>query len=165
MKKLLITVSLFLLSSLVVAEAPSSKTITETFSDWQLVCIEKGKNKQCEVKQMLSDKAGNVVAVLTVGKSKANKKIFQITLPHLLDLTQSVTLFIDEKNFTKLPFNFCNNSACFVISEDNKILSAFRGGSSGHIQVKLFGAKEYLNMNFSLKGFSAALKRFKLTSV
>jgi len=164
MNKLLITFFLLTLSNLALAKEPSSRTITETFGDWKLVCIEESKNKQCEIKQTLVNENRQIVAVIAVGKQDDNKHIIQITLPLLLDLTKAVSLTVDENAPITLPFNFCNNTACFVLIEDKTIFNAFTNGNVGSIRVNAFGVNKSLNMNYSLKGFSAALKSLKSQS-
>jgi len=161
MIKLLVSASLLLLASSISAEEPSGRTVTETFTDWQLVCVEQGKVKRCEVKQTLVNQDNNVVAVITVAKKPDNELLLQLTLPHLLDLTKAVAVSVDGATPRTYPFRFCNKAACFVLAEDKKLFAAFKKGSAGVLAVKPIGTAETMNLNYSLKGFSAALKSLK----
>lgn len=139
------------------AEEPSSRTVKETFKDWAVICVEQAGNKQCEAKQTLVNQDNNVVAVITVVIKEKNK-ILQLTLPHLLDLTKLVKISVDSKASMIFPFKFCNRAACFVLIDDDKIFNAFKKGTVGVISVKALGSPKNLDLNFSLRGFSAALK-------
>ncbi len=158
--KLLIVVLFTLLSVSAHAEQqPNLKKSSETYSDWLVECIESQEQKRCEMKQNLVNQNQQLIAVFSLIKRKADKStLVQIALPHLLDLTTQVKVAIDDKNTKSLPFKFCNRTACFVIIDnDAKFISQLQKGNAGLVTSKVVNGED-LKLNFSLKGFSAALK-------
>jgi len=154
-----ISLGLIFVTGLVIAGEPDSRTVTEGFKDWQLVCVERSSEKQCEVKQTLVNQEKKVLAVLAVGNTKDNKQMLQITLPLLLDLTKPVKISIDKASPLTVPYNFCNNMACFVLTDNKAIFNAFHKGTGGVISARPMGSSEDMKLNFSLKGFSDGVKR------
>jgi len=158
--KLLLSAALLLITGVCQADGPNLRTVTEKFQDWTLVCVEKEGKKQCRVNQTLSNQNGETVAIINLVKKSIKEHLIEIVLPLLLNLTKHVNIAIDDKKQQKYSYNFCNNSACFVIADGIKgksILRSFKGGNEGTIAVTPF-SKEQVKFGFSLKGFSAAFK-------
>ena len=157
-----IGVVLLLLPALLLAEEkPDRRSTTDAFDDWVINCVEQEGKKACEMKQSLLNSNKALVAVLSLAKKTDGTILFQIALPHLLDLTRPVELTVDDKKLSSHPFNFCNKIACFVIPADiDKLMTAFRKGNSGQIKsVTITG--EPIVLGFSLKGFSSAVESLK----
>jgi len=164
MKKLL-WASLLLVGGVVQAEEPSARTITETFKDWQINCVERGGQKACEMKQTLVNGNQQVVAVLSLAKQSKSGNVMQIVLPHLVDLTVPVELSIDGEKATKLPYNFCNQTGCFVqIKNDTPFINKFKKGQSASIKSLTLGG-DSLDLNISLNGFSQAYKSLPVNNL
>lgn len=153
----LLSALLLISSSAFAADTPDRRTTTDAFEDWVINCVEQGKDKACEMKQSLLNSNKQLVAILSLAKKADGKMLFQLALPHLLDLTKPVSLTVDENRLAAYPYNFCNKTACFVIVADTTaMLKTFRKGSAGKIQaVTITG--EPIALGFSLKGFSAAI--------
>jgi len=155
--KHLLTATLLLIASNAQAEESNLRTITEQFQDWKMVCVEKEAKKQCRINQVLVNQNGNTLAIINVVQKDNDKHLIEIVLPLMLELKQQVNIVLDQKKPLKYAYNFCNNTACFVIAnEDEKLLAAFKQATLGSLGVTPVG-KEELQFNFSLKGFSAAL--------
>lgn len=142
---------------------PNVRTVTETYQDWLVVCAERDGNKQCEARQQLaSSKTKQVVMQLTLVKPDKARQIFQIALPHMLDLTKQVGIAVDGQKARTYPYRFCNKAACFVQVEGNDPLFAVLGkGTDGIIRVTAMGTGEQKEqeIKFSLKGYAAAAGR------
>ncbi|MBF0266275.1 MAG: invasion associated locus B family protein [Gammaproteobacteria bacterium] len=149
-------ISSIFMSHLLSAEAPSSRTITENFKDWQLACVEQNDIKRCKVSQTLVNENKAVVSILSVIKQKDNL-LMEITLPHLLNLQVPAKIYVDEQLINSFAYNFCNQNACYIIIEDNaKLFESFRKGKSAYMKMQAIGNRD-LKFNFSLLGFSSAL--------
>jgi invasion protein IalB len=160
MKKAVLTfcaVAMLLPVQLLAEAKPDRRTTTDAFDDWAINCIEQEDKRLCEMKQNLLNQNQALVAVLSLAKKPDGNMLFQIALPHLLDLTKPVAIIVDDKQLATPPFNFCNKTACFVVPADaESLIKAFRKGNSGRIQsVTITG--EPIVLGFSLKGFSAAI--------
>ena len=157
----LIAILLFQPALLMAEAKPDRRTTTDAFDDWAINCVEQEGKKACEMKQSLLNSNKALVAVLSLGKKSDGSILFQLALPHLLDLTRPVELTVDDNKLSSYPFNFCNKAACFVIpAETDKLMAAFRKGNAGQIKsVTITG--EPIVLGFSLKGFSSAVESLK----
>lgn len=158
MKKILSLAIVYSLLNLnAVADEPSIKTSSSVYQDWELACVEQGENKRCEVKQTLSNNAGQVVAVLTVAKPD-KETLFQVALPHMLDLKRGVKLEVDGNALKTLEYSFCNQAACFILEREPKeLISSFNKGTESQLVATQLDGKK-LTLVVSLNGFAAALK-------
>lgn len=158
MRKLLALAAGLLTASLAQAEEPNSRTLTETYQDWQVVCAEvEGKNR-CEARQQLVNQNRQTVAVISVGKLN-DKVLLQFALPHRVNLTEPVAISTDDQKPRLYPYLFCNAAACFVhIDGKDPLLELFKKHHDGKVQVVPLG-QQRVSFAFSLKGFSAALAR------
>lgn len=157
-----IFIALVLLPASVLAESkPDRRTTTDAFDDWVVNCIEQDGKKACEMKQNLLNANKALVAVLSLAKKNDGSILFQVALPHLLDLTRPVELVVDGQKIASYPFNFCNKVACFVLPADvDKLMKTFRKGNNGQIKSATITG-EPIVLGFSLKGFSLAVDDLK----
>ena len=144
-------------SSISVAADSDMKTTTETFKDWQLVCVEQTDKKVCEMKQTLVNDKNQVVSVISLAKNSATSTMLQIALPHMVDLGVPVYIETDGAKVADLSYKFCNQVACFVVLDnDQKMLNAFIKANKGLLKFQTV-AGQSVSLNFSLNGFSGAL--------
>ena len=145
-------------SSVLFAEEPNNRTVTETYQDWQVVCIEQEQKTRCEARQQLVNPKRQPVALISLGKNEQDI-IPQFALPHLMDLTQGVKISIDGQKAQSYPYRFCSPAACFVqVEGKDPLLAGFKKGTSGSMELTPLGQKP-VSFGFSLKGVSAALGR------
>lgn len=157
MKKILLTMLILFVSKSVLSAEPNVRTTTEAYQDWQIACVEQGVQARCEMRQNLLNQNKALVAVISLATKNDGNLLFQIALPHLLDLKTPVEITVDEKKAADLPYSFCNATACFVVVEQStKLVSAFRAGTVGRIKARNL-AKEEVVLGFSLNGFSSAM--------
>jgi len=142
----------------VAAEAPSSRTTTEMYRDWTRVCLEQNSTSQCEIKQNLLNANSQLVSVISVASPDgADGPVMQFALPHMLDLTVPLTVTVDGEKKVQLPFNFCNQAACFALADgDSELFEYFKDGNRGEVNSRAINGEE-LRLDFSLRGFSSAL--------
>jgi len=143
------------------AEGPDEKTTSQRFKDWESICVERSGTTQCRATQTLVNQKGQTVAVLNWYRPDNDAAVFELAVPLLVDLTEGVSLSIDDSESLKRDVRFCNNVACFVLGENDKeLLDSFRKGSGGTLAFTPF-RQQANELNFSLQGFSAAYESLK----
>lgn len=158
MNKVMTALIGLLAAGLMQAEEPNNRTVTETYQDWQVVCVEQNKQTRCEARQQLVNPSRQPVALISVGKND-DSAILQFALPHLMDLTQAVKISIDDQKAQSYPYRFCNQAACFVqVDGKDPLLASFKKGTAGSLELTPLG-QQPVRFGFSLKGFSAAVER------
>jgi len=156
MRVILLTLSLLLAGS-VLAEEPNIRTSSETYRDWEVTCIERGDQRQCEMKQTLVNQNNQLISVLTLAKTETSDNLLvQLIMPHMVDLTAAVNVQVDHNLAFELPYRFCNQIACYVLVENNPdMIEQFKEGTQASITAFLVNGQR-LGLSFSLNGFSAA---------
>jgi len=138
------------------AETPDQKTTSQTFKDWESICVERGDQQQCRATQTLVNQQGQTVAVLNWYRPNQETSVFELALPLMINLKAGMAIKVDDGEAAKRALTFCNNVACFVVEEnDSELLDSFRKGSAGQVSFIPMTAQQ-VNLNFSLQGFSAA---------
>ena len=154
-------VGLALSSASALAEGPDEKTTSQRFKDWESICVERASTTQCRATQTLVNQQGQTVAVLNWYRPNAERMVFELAVPLLVDLSQGVAVSFDGAEPLKRNLRFCNNVACFVLAEsDQELLDNFKRGSGGTLSFTPFGQQSNA-LNFSLQGFSAAYDSLK----
>lgn len=156
MKKYLIVLFLAaLLPSFVNAQEADRSMSTDYFGDWRLSCVEQGGEERCVVSQAQIDNNGATVSVINVSKTD-NNSVIEFVLPLMTDLTQPVELKISDNQNQSLPYNACNQSACFILlNEADEVLEAFKANADTNMVFGLFNGQS-VSVNISLRGFTAA---------
>ena len=156
MKKYLIVLFVAaLMPSFVNAQEADRSTSTDYFGDWRLSCVEQGGEERCLVSQAQIDKNGATVSVINVSKADDNS-VMEFGLPLMTDLTQPVELNIADNQNQSLPYNACNQSACFILlNEADEVLEAFKANANMNMVFSLFNGQS-VSVSISLRGFTAA---------
>ena len=83
----------------------------------------------------------------------------QIAFPHAVNLKNSVSLQIDEKDPIELNYAYCNQSACFVAEViGENFVNFFKAGNQIIIKVLLLDNRE-ATITYSLSGFTAGYNK------
>ena len=156
MKKYLISfLTVVILPFATNAQQADRSTSTDYFGDWRLSCAEQGGNERCLVTQAQIDQNGATVSVINVSKAE-DDFVVEFVLPLMTDLTTPVELKITENKSQSLPYNACNQSACFIlVTEAASVLDAFKANASANMVFGLFNGQS-VNVNIPLRGFTAA---------
>lgn len=142
------------------AQSPDVVTTNEIFQDWQLNCVKRADQEQCNMSQTQRAQNGQIVAVVNVTRSAAQTTL-EFGLPLMLDLQKAVKVDVDGILLDEWSYSACNNQACFIIREDDEAaLEAFAKGTSASLLVGLYKGQD-VRLNISLLGFSAALLALK----
>ncbi len=134
--------------------------MSETFSDWQVVCAMPGGAKRCVAKQEQISQQ-NKQLVLAVELTPADDKVEGVALlPFGLLLDNGVILQVDESAAAApLRFRTCVPGGCVLpLSFDGHTIDQLRAGSVLKAKVMVDGGQD-ATLSISLKGLAAALER------
>lgn len=159
MTKTLLSILLISTSLMTKAATPDAKTSNEQFNDWVLTCVESKAAKNCHATQQVSNQQGQLVSTLNILKAENGNNVIEIVLPLMLDLTIPVAVQIDDEEVQQYPYRLCNSQACFVlISGETPLMQKMKKGLGMRVQAKPATQSDYLQVQFSLKGFSRAVQ-------
>lgn len=156
MKKYLIMLFVAALLPLCVhAQEADRSTSSDYFGDWRLSCVEQEGEERCVVSQAQIDRNDDTVSVINVSKAE-DDFVIEFVLPLMTDLTQPVELNIADNQNQSLPYNACNQSACFILlNEADEVLEAFKANANMNMVFSLFNGQS-VSVSISLRGFTAA---------
>ncbi len=137
-----------------------ASSLSETYQDWQVSCVQQGAAKRCALSQSQAQQNGQRVLTIEIGAPVANKAGGIIVLPFGLALSSGAALQIDDKPAGQaLPFRTCLPVGCIVpVSFEAPTLALLRVGGSIKIKAVTDGGQD-APFSISLKGFAAALDR------
>ncbi|MDJ0630258.1 MAG: invasion associated locus B family protein [Rhodobacter sp.] len=131
------------------------------FGDWELRCIRsEEENDPCQLYQLLDDGNGNPVAEINIfpltGEGPAAGATVITPLETLL--TEQLSVSVDGGRAKKYPFSWCSQVGCFArLGFSNDDVNAFKRGVNATLTiVPVAAADQKVNLNVSLKGFTAA---------
>lgn len=147
-----------------VGEAPlqaGQPYVRDAFGDWALRCLFAPDGPDpCQMYQLLLNEDETPVAEISVvplapgGEAQAG---VIVVVPLETQLTEQLTLSIDDGEARRYPYDFCNAAGCiarFGLSADQ--VAQFKRGSAGSISiVPAAAADQRINLRMSLTGFTA----------
>lgn len=134
----------------------------ETFGDWMLQCIRtEDGNDPCQMYQLMKDETGNPVADISLfGLPDGQQAAAGATIMTPLEtmLTENLLIKVDGNEAKVYPFTFCARIGCFArVGFTKAEIDTFKKGSKAIMTVVPMAAPdEKVNLNMSLKGFTAA---------
>ena len=171
-KIIFIIILVFLNCKLVLADDKSPpKVTTQQYDNWTYQCVERGKNKNCEVSQTIRIQNTNINFSVTYTKFLDEKKnkvsLITIISPLGIDLNKSLSLGFDGQEKINIPWSSCEQIGCLVFlskGSDNsetddiyeKVYKNFISGSTLEIGVLGYASKQPLVIQSNLKGFKQA---------
>ncbi len=135
--------------------------VEATFGDWELRCIRsQAEVDPCQLYQLLDDGNGNPVAEINIFALSAEEEPAAgatVITPLETLLTQQLSLSVDGGAARKYPFSWCSTVGCFSrIGFSNADVAGFKRGANATITiVPVAAADQRVNLNVSLKGFTA----------
>ena len=132
----------------------------ENFDAWQFTCLEENEQKICDLRELVIDpNTEEVVSYLSITINPESLTQMQIAFPHAVNLKNSVSLQIDEKDPIELNYAYCNQSACFVAEViGENFVNFFKAGNQIIIKVLLLDNRE-ATITYSLSGFTAGYNK------
>jgi invasion protein IalB len=130
---------------------------------WRVECTGDGKSLECRAIQQIFQRDTrqlvSSVAVRFAPETKAGA--MSILLPLGLNLTEAVTIRVDNGAPERQPIQTCNNAGCVVtMTANDKFLAAMRTGTDLKITVQ-DASKKPIEMSLPLLGFGIAYDKTK----
>jgi len=146
--------------------APGTPYLKEMVEDWAMECIRmpEGEEEPCQLFQSLNDENDNLVSNVRIfklpeGQRAAGGALIAVPLETLL--TAQVTIRVDQGQAKRYPFAVCDQLGCYArIGFTAEEIAAFKRGVTATVSITPFVAPdEPINLNMSLKGFTAAFDK------
>ncbi|KAA0968516.1 invasion associated locus B family protein [Aureimonas fodinaquatilis] len=136
-------------------------SINETYDEWIVTCLNGPNGKACSLAQIQNDQKSGQRALAIQLQSSAETATGVLLLPFGLQLSEGVTMAIDEATpLEKGAFSTCLPQGCMVpLNFDAEKLAALKTGKLLQLAARPMGAAEDAKLQISLKGFNAALNR------
>ncbi len=137
-----------------------ASSLSETYKDWSVACVQQGNRKRCSLSQIQSRQDGQRVLAIEFNTPSGNSVSGTIALPFGLALDAGVSFQIDER--PSLPpsrFRTCVPAGCLVtVSFEAPMISAMRSGTVLKVKATADGGAA-APFSVSLQGFGTALDR------
>jgi invasion protein IalB len=130
---------------------------------WRVECTGDGKSLDCRAVQQLFHRESRQLLVSLAVRPAADGKTgaMVMQLPLGLNLTEPITLKIDNGLSERQPIQTCTNVGCFIaMTVADKLLAAMRTGSQLNITVQ-DSSKKPVEMALPLLGFGVAFDKAK----
>ena len=130
---------------------------------WRVECTGDGKTLDCRAVQQVFQRETRQLVLSAVVRPAADAKTgaMVLTLPLGLNLTEPVTVKVDNGAAERQPIQTCTNVGCFVaMTLTDKMIAAMRTGSELKITVQ-DANKKPIDMGLPLLGFGLAFDKAK----
>ena len=152
MKKILLSAALAALS----LNASGKINEGQSYGDWKGAC----DHGECAVIQIANDANRQPLAQLVLMKSPDKKQTaFRVTVPLRVDWRAGMLVQIDGEKLAVVPFQVCAEMGCMTfLPLEQKVLDKLRRGNKFRLSFAIAGSQKEEVAEFSLKGFTDALK-------
>jgi invasion protein IalB len=130
---------------------------------WRVECTGDGKTLDCRAVQQVFQRETRQLVLSAVVRPAADAKTgaMVLTLPLGLNLTEPVTIKVDNGAAERQPIQTCTNVGCFVaMTLPDKMIAAMRTGADLKITVQ-DANKKPIDMTLPLLGFGVAFDKAK----
>ena len=143
--------------------APAQAPEAPAAAAWRVECSGDGKVLECRAVQQVFQRETRQLVLSAVVRPAPDAKTgaMLLTLPLGLNLTEPVTVKVDNGAAERQPIQTCTNVGCFVtLALTDKMLAAMRSGSELKITVQDVNKKP-IDMGLPLLGFGLAFDKAK----
>ena len=157
------TTALAVLTAAAAHSAPAQAPEPSGVAAWRVECSGDGKALECRAVQQAFQRETRQLVLSAVVKPAPDAKTgaMLLTLPLGLNLTEPVTVKVDNGAAERQPIQTCTNVGCFVtMTLTDKMLAAMRAGSELKITVQDVNKKP-VDMGLPLLGFGLAFDKAK----
>jgi len=136
--------------------------------DWNVRCItgNPGETDRCEIQQLLFLNENTPVADISIFKLPEGEVAVaaaNIMVPLETLLTKKFQFAFSKEIVKEYPYSFCNQNGCLVrlglLEEDVEAMK--KGSSSKLLITHISNPESFINLDVSLKGFTAAFEIIK----
>ena len=143
--------------------APAQAPEAPPAAAWRVECSGDGKTLDCRAVQQVFHRETRQLVVSVAMRPAADGKTgaMVVTLPLGLNLTEPVTVKVDNGVSERQPIQTCTNVGCFVaLTATDKLVAAMRAGNDLKIIVQ-DANKKPVEMGLPLLGFGLAFDKAK----
>jgi invasion protein IalB len=143
--------------------APAQQAPESAPAAWRVECSGDGKTLDCRAFQQVFHRESRQLLVSAAVRPAADGKsgAMVMTLPLGLNLTEPVSVKVDNGASERQPIQTCTNVGCFVaMTLTDKLVAAMRTGSELKITVQ-DANKKPIDMSLPLLGFGIAFDKAK----
>jgi len=151
------------LAVLIVAASHAAPAPEPSVAAWRVECSGDGKALECRAVQQVFQRETRQLVLSAVVRPAPDAKTgaMLLTLPLGLNLTEPVTVKVDNGAAERQPIQTCTNVGCFVtMTLSDKMLASMRTGSELKITVQDVNKKP-IDMGLPLLGFGLAFDKAK----
>jgi invasion protein IalB len=155
--------ALAVLTAAAAHSAPAQAPEPSGVAAWRVECSGDGKALECRAVQQVFQRETRQLVLSAVVKPAPDAKTgaMLLTLPLGLNLTEPVTVKVDNGAAERQPIQTCTNVGCFVtMTLTDKMLAAMRAGTELKITVQDVNKKP-IDMGLPLLGFGLAFDKAK----
>jgi invasion protein IalB len=130
---------------------------------WRVECANDGKALDCQTVNKVSQReTQQLVAAVAVRMPPDTKKpILMVQLPLGIQVTEQVTVQIDEGKTERYPIQTCAQNGCFVAAPiGDPVIGALRGGKTLKVAFQSL-TKQTVTVTMPLGGFALAYDKVK----
>lgn len=141
----------------------ASKRTTETIGDWVLNCSQGQDGKsRCNLSQRLGRASTKeVILAWLIGKDGDGNPAMSFQTPTGMLLQPGVSLQIDDRGTTAIPYRVCTQRFCeAVLPLNTDMVQAMKAGRKAVLTLMPLSGKATA-INLSLKGFTAAYTAYE----
>ncbi len=150
--------------------SPGQVYISETFRDWQRLCVKSGEETDsCHINQRINDATGHPTANISIHRYSGEEGISGtavILTPLETLLTSGLELTIQNEAPVEYPFAWCDKLGCYarIALTDDDVFS-MKQGRTGTIRIESIAAPgQPIVLNLSLWGFTKAFSSIRTIS-
>jgi invasion protein IalB len=149
------------------APAPAQNTTSPMPSDggtgWRVECANDGKALDCQTVNKVSQReSGQIVAAVAIRIPPDTKKpVLMVQLPLGIQVTEQVSVQVDDGKTERYPIQTCAQNGCFVAAPvADQVVGALRGGKNLKVAFQSL-TKQTITVTMPLGGFSLAFDKIK----
>jgi invasion protein IalB len=149
------------------AQAPAQNTTSPMPSDggtgWRVECANDGKALDCQTVNKVSQReSGQIVAAVAIRIPPDTKKpVLMVQLPLGIQVTEQVSMQVDEGKTERYPIQTCAQNGCFVAAPvADQVVGALRAGKNLKVAFQSL-TKQTITVTMPLGGFSLAYDKIK----
>ena len=138
--------------------SPAYSQETASSNGWFKACNDQGETKICNVQYQAVASTGQVITSINLAEITGAdaRKIFQVTVPTDRLIPPGISMKVDDKKPTPIPYAFCTPRICAAeVALDDKLVEVLKSGSVMTVTSVNFQRKEN-PIKVDLEGFGQA---------
>lgn len=147
-----------LFSTLMLTSGASLAQDAAASNGWYKACNDQGDTKICNVQYQAVASTGQVITSINLAEltGSVQRRVFQVTVPTDRLIPPGVSIKVDDKKPTPVPFSFCTPRICAAeVKLDDQLVEVLKSGKSLEVTSVNFQGKAN-PIKIELEGFAAA---------